>query len=78
MHIKIYEVQPGDTYESIAGHNPAIVSRPIEIATMNGLKDTKPLVPGLLLKIVKKGIYDGKKYLYVRPDFPLKMPRRRR
>ena len=68
MHVDIYEIKVGDTFESIAG--PFIESRPLEIATMNGMKYTETLLPGNLLKIVRKGKYEDNQRLKLNPDTP--------
>ena len=68
MFIEVYEVQPGDTFKSIGEKEKALESRPLEIATMNGLKHSDSLVPGKFLKVVKKGIYEPKKYLFLESE----------
>ena len=68
MHIDIYQVRKGDTFKSIAENTPHLDSRALEIATMNGLRPDDVLTPGQLLKVVKKGIYEPKKYLFLESE----------
>ena len=70
MYIDVYKVQSGDTFTNIAEKLESLESRSLEIATINGLKHDQALVNGQLLKIVKKGIYDSKKHLYINRDEP--------
>ena len=68
MFIDIYEVQLGDTFEGIAKKDVSLESRSLEIATMNGLKHNTSLVPGQVLKVVRKGVYKPKKHLFLESD----------
>ena len=68
MFIDIHEVQKGETFKSIWQNGNILESRPLELATMNGLKYDDPLIPGQLLKVIKKGIYEPKKYLFLESE----------
>ncbi|MFQ5444361.1 MAG: M48 family metalloprotease, partial [Nitrospinales bacterium] len=51
--IALYEIQPGDTFASIALKELQEERKAMEIAILNGKKDTDPLKPGLIIKLVK-------------------------
>lgn len=51
--IVLYEVQPGDTFASIAVKEFQEERKAMEIAILNGLKDTDRLKPGLIIKLTK-------------------------
>lgn len=69
-YVDIYKVQPGDTFASIAEQEIGDKTRSMEVAILNGKRDTDPLTPGELIKLVKKGKHDGNKTLSIRPSIP--------
>ena len=69
-YIDIYQVKAGDTFKSIAINELKDPKRDLEIAVLNGKKESDPLVPGELLKLVKEGKYDNNKSLKLSPDKP--------
>lgn len=66
-YVDIYEVAPGDTFASIAEKELGGTSMGIEIAILNGKREKDPLVPGELLKIIKKGVPQPSKSLEIQP-----------
>ena len=68
-YIDIYQVKEGDTFKSIATNELNDPKRDLEIAVLNGKKESDRLVPGELLKLVKEGKYDNKK-LTLSPEKP--------
>ncbi|MBI4382948.1 MAG: M48 family metalloprotease [Nitrospinae bacterium] len=69
-YIDIYKVKSGDTFHGIAVNELGDKKRDLEIAVLNGMKETDPLVPGELLKLVKSGKYDKNKTLKLAPENP--------
>ena len=56
-YLDIYRVKKEDTLESIALKELGDKRHALEIAVMNGRKETTPIKPNLLLKIIKDGVY---------------------
>jgi len=56
-YLDIYTVKKGDTLEGIAIKELGDKRYALEIAVINGRKETTKLDPGVMLKIVKDGIY---------------------
>lgn len=67
-HIDIYEVQPGDTFKSIAVKELGDEREDLTIAVLNGMRLSDSIQPGELLKIVRPGPYRKNKTLKIRPD----------
>ena len=67
-YIDIYQVQPGDTFQSIAVNVLQEPKKDLDIAVLNGMRLDDSLPPGYLLKIVRKGIYDPQKSLHLEAD----------
>ena len=56
-YLDIYKVQKGDTLEDIALKELGDKRHALEIAVINGRKETTPIKPDLILKIIKDGMY---------------------
>ena len=56
-YLEIYEIQKGDTLKSIAFKKFNDKRHALEIAVINGIKETAGLKPGSMLKIVRDGVY---------------------
>ncbi len=66
--IDIYEVQPGDTFKSIAVKELGDEREDLTIAVLNGKRLEDSLKPGELLKLVRPGSYQTDTILEIRPD----------
>lgn len=64
-HLDIYRVQKGDTLESIAIKELGDKRYALDIAVINGRKERTPLKPGLMLKIIKEGVYTRDQSLHL-------------
>lgn len=51
-HIKIYTVQPGDTFESISRRTLGTSVQAKKLAQLNGMPEGSPLVPGATIKTI--------------------------
>ncbi len=67
-HVDVYEVQPGDTFKSIAMKELGDEREDLTIAVMNGKRMEDSLEPGEFLKLVRPGPYHKDKILEIRPD----------
>ena len=67
-HIDVYEVQPGDTFKSIAIKELGDEREDMKIAVMNGHRLEDSLKPGMFLKLVRSGPYHKDTILEIRPD----------
>ena len=67
-YIDIYEVQPGDTFKSIAVKELGDEREDLTIAVMNGKRLKDSLKPGEFLKLVRSGTYHKDTILEIRPD----------
>ncbi len=67
-HIDVYEVQPGDTFKSIAMKELGDEREDLTIAVMNGKRLEDSLKPGEFLKLVRPGPYHKDTILEIRPD----------
>jgi predicted Zn-dependent protease len=67
-HVDIYEVQPGDTFKSIAIKELGDEREDLTIAVMNGHRLESSLKPGEFLKLVRPGPYHKDTILEIRPD----------
>lgn len=67
-HIDIYEVQPGDTFKSIAIKELGDEREDLAIAVMNGHRLEDSLKAGQFLKLVRSGPYHKDTILELHPD----------
>ena len=67
-YIDIYEVQKGDTFQSIAKKEMGDSRKDLDISVMNGRKESSQPKPGELLKIVRKGKFEKDKFLQIIPE----------
>ncbi len=67
-HIDVYEVQPGDTFGSIARKELGDEKEDLMIAILNGMRLNDTLQPGQLLKLVRPGPHPRDKTLQIQPD----------
>ena len=67
-YIDIYEVQPGDTFQSIATKELGDEREDLTIAVMNGKRLEDSLKPGEFLKLVRPGSYRKDTILEILPD----------
>jgi predicted Zn-dependent protease len=67
-HIDVYEVQAGDTFNSIALKELGDEREDLTIAVMNGKRLESSLKPGEYLKLVRPGPYRKDTILEIRPD----------
>ena len=51
-HIKIYTVEPGDTFESVSRKTMGTSVQAKKLAQLNGLPEGSPLVPGVMIKTI--------------------------
>jgi predicted Zn-dependent protease len=70
-YIDIYEVQPGDTFQSIATKELGDEREDLTIAVMNGKRLEDSLKPGEFLKLVRPGSYHKDTILEIRPDIDI-------
>ena len=66
-YIGIYEVQKGDTFQSIAEKELEDRRKDLDITVMNGRKESSQPKPGELLKLVRKGKLTKDKFLHIKP-----------
>lgn len=67
-YLDIYTVQKGDTLEDIAIKELGDKRYALGIAVINGIKETAPIKPNLMLKIVKNGVYKRDKLIKISPN----------
>ncbi len=70
QYIDIYEVQPGDTFQSIAEKELNDKRKDLDISVLNGRKENSQPAPGELIKLVKNGKYKKNRTLNLAPDSP--------
>ena len=68
-YIDIYEVQKGDTFQSIALNELGDKRKDLDISVLNGRRESSQPKPGELLKIVRKGKFKKNKILHIKPSF---------
>lgn len=68
QYIDIYEVQKGDTFQSIAEKELGSRRKDLDISVMNGRKESSQPKPGELLKLVRKGKFKKDKFLHIKPE----------
>ncbi len=59
QYLEIYTVQEGDTLENIALRKLGDKRHALDIAVINGRRESVPIKPGELLKLVRNGVYEG-------------------
>ena len=67
MYIDIYEVQKGDSFQSIAEKEMGNRRKDLDITVMNGRKESSQPKLGELLKLVRKGKFEKDKFLHIKP-----------
>ena len=67
-YVQIYQVQPGDTFQSIAENELGDARKDLDISVLNGRKESSQPVPGELIKIIQKGVYKKNKSLRLQPE----------
>ena len=68
-YLDIYKVQKGDTFESISRKFYQVDRHGYEIATINGIKENNILLSeGLVLKIIRDGVYQTDKSNNIKSD----------
>ncbi len=67
-YIDVYEVQPGDTFQSIATKELSDPRADLEISVLNGRKEDSAPVPGEVIKLIRKGTYKREKALTLSPE----------
>jgi predicted Zn-dependent protease len=67
-YLDIYKVNKGDTFKSISRKFYQVDRHGYEIATMNGIKENTLLNQGVLLKIIRDGIYQENKSTNIKSD----------
>ncbi len=67
MYIDIYEVKKGDTFQSIAEKELGSRRKDLDIAVLNGRKESSQPKPGELIKIVRSGKFKKDKILNLKP-----------
>jgi predicted Zn-dependent protease len=67
-YIDIYEVQKGDTFQSIAAKELGDKRKDLDITVMNGRKESTQPEPGELLKLVRTGKFKKDKFLIMKPQ----------
>jgi predicted Zn-dependent protease len=65
--IDFYEVQAGDTFQSIAEKELGDKRKDLDISVLNGRRESSRPKPGELLKLVRKGKFKKNKTLYIDP-----------
>ena len=70
QYIDVYEVQPGDTYQSIAEKELGDKKLDLDISVLNGRKESSQPVPGELIKLIRDGTYPGNKILKLQNKSP--------
>ena len=69
QYIDFYEVQEGDTFQSIAEKELRDRRKDLDISVLNGRKEASQPQPGELLKIVRNGKFKKDKVLFIKPAF---------
>jgi len=70
QYIDVYEVQPGDTFQSIATKELGDNKLDLDISVLNGRKENSQPVAGELLKLIRDGIDPGNKILKLQNNTP--------
>ena len=64
QYLEIYTVQEGDTLEKIATRKLGDKRYALDIAILNGRKESVAIKPGTLLKLVRNGVYEGPRTIH--------------
>ena len=67
-HLDIYKVRKGDTLQSISNKLYKDSRHAYEIAVINGIKENVVPNQGVMLKIIRDGVYIEDKSIYLKPD----------
>ena len=67
-YIDIYEVQHGDTFQSIAEKELGDKRKDLDISVINGRKESSQPKAGELLKLVRRGKFKKDKILHIKPN----------
>lgn len=70
QYIDVYEVQPGDTFQSIAENELGSKNLDLDVSVLNGRKENSQPVPGELIKLIRNGTYPGNKILKLQNKTP--------
>ncbi len=63
QYIDVYKVKVGDTYQSIAAKELGDRTLDLDISVLNGRKESSQPIPGESIKLIRDGIFQGKKSL---------------
>lgn len=63
QYIDVYEVQAGDTFQSIAEKELGDRKLDLDISVLNGRRESSQPIPGESIKLIRDGIYQGEKSL---------------
>ena len=67
-HLDIYKVRKGDTLQSISNKLYKDSRHAYEIAVINGIKENVVPNQGVMLKIIRDGVYIEDKSIYLKSD----------
>jgi predicted Zn-dependent protease len=70
QYIDVYEVQPGDTFQSIAEKELGDHKLDLDISVLNGRKESSQPIAGELIKLIRDGTYPGNKILKLQTKTP--------
>ena len=70
QYLEIYTVQEGDTLENIALRELGDKRYALDIAVLNGRKESVAIRPGELLKLVRNGVYEGTRTVHSAHKLP--------
>jgi len=70
QYIDIYQVQKGDTFQSIAEKELGDRKMDLDISVLNGRKESSQPIPGEFLKLIRDGTYQGDKSLKLQINKP--------
>jgi len=70
QYIDIYQVQKGDTFQSIAEKELGDRKLDLDISVLNGRKESSQPIPGESIKLIRDGTYQGDKSLKLRINKP--------
>jgi len=63
QYIDVYEVQAGDTFQSIAEKELGDRKLDLDISVLNGRRESSQPIPGESIKLIRDGVYQGEKTL---------------
>ena len=70
QYIDVYQVQEGDTFQSIAENELGDRKLDLDVLVLNGRKESSQPVPGELIKLIRDGTYQGDKSLKLQSNDP--------